>query len=167
MISCQSHNCFFWPLKELERWQLSRWSVFGLGLFCIGYKVFCCFLGFFLHTNHVHWILMLPIAKSNVTNANKDIKCDVCYCHLRIAFSLLQASLTKSWTPRKKCGSRFSQTCAQTASASQPTRGRRSKWPERECAGPRPWATAESNKKKMSCSPPLINWSEKALEGLQ
>lgn len=61
-------------------------------------------------------------------------------------FSWLQVNRTKSWTPRRRCGSRFSQTYAQTASVLQPTNKLPLKSSARECAKPKPWVTLKSNK---------------------
>lgn len=59
--------------------------------------------------------------------------------------SWLQVNQTKSWTLKRRCGCRFSQTCARTASVSQPTRERPLKWPAKESAKPKAWATVASN----------------------
>lgn len=64
-------------------------------------------------------------------------------------FSCLQVNRTKSWTPGRRCGSRFSQTCARTASVLPRTRELLLKSSARERAEPKLWATPRSN--KQSC----------------
>ena len=64
---------------------------------------------------------------------------------IKLTFFWSQVNQTRSWTPKRRCGSRSSPTCARTLSALQPTRAPPLKLPARECAEPKLWATADSN----------------------
>ena len=96
-----------------------------------------------LNTHHHHRLNNQRLCIGTMT---RDLLSKKTSTGLIFVFLSPQGSQTKSWTPRRRCGSRCSRTCARTRAAWPPTRGRRSRWPARACAEPRPWATVASNK---------------------